>query len=78
LEYATNKGSDIRRFIYLVCTYVFIYSLLSVFLYLFIPLALDCRIPVSNIVGGEGQGFKIAMKGLDGGRVNIGEKINIK
>jgi len=32
----------------------------------------DCKIPVSNILGGEGQGFKIAMKGLDGGRVNIG------
>ena len=28
--------------------------------------------PVSNIVGKEGDGFKIAMQGLDGGRINIG------
>ena len=32
----------------------------------------DCRIPASNLVGTEGQGFKIAMAGLDGGRLNIG------
>ncbi|MTI17387.1 acyl-CoA dehydrogenase [Rhodobacteraceae bacterium RKSG542] len=32
----------------------------------------DCRVPVSNLVGGEGDGFKIAMVGLDGGRLNIG------
>ena len=32
----------------------------------------DCRVPVENLVGAEGQGFSIAMKGLDGGRVNIG------
>lgn len=32
----------------------------------------DCRIPVSNRVGAEGDGFKFAMAGLDGGRVNIG------
>ncbi len=33
----------------------------------------NCRIPASNLVGGvEGQGFKFAMSGLDGGRVNIG------
>ena len=32
----------------------------------------DCRVPVANLVGAEGQGFSIAMKGLDGGRVNIG------
>ncbi|MBL4741026.1 MAG: acyl-CoA dehydrogenase family protein, partial [Sneathiella sp.] len=32
----------------------------------------DCRVPVENLVGEEGQGFKIAMKGLDGGRLNIG------
>lgn len=32
----------------------------------------DCRIPASNLVGAEGQGFKIAMMGLDGGRLNIG------
>jgi alkylation response protein AidB-like acyl-CoA dehydrogenase len=32
----------------------------------------DCRVPVANRVGGEGEGFKIAMAGLDGGRINIG------
>jgi alkylation response protein AidB-like acyl-CoA dehydrogenase len=32
----------------------------------------DCRVPVENIVGNEGDGFKIAMAGLDGGRINIG------
>jgi len=32
----------------------------------------DCRVPVANRLGEEGDGFKIAMKGLDGGRLNIG------
>jgi len=32
----------------------------------------DCRVPIANLVGGEGEGFKIAMSGLDGGRLNIG------
>jgi alkylation response protein AidB-like acyl-CoA dehydrogenase len=32
----------------------------------------DCRIPASNRVGGEGEGFGFAMSGLDGGRINIG------
>jgi len=32
----------------------------------------DCKIPASNRVGGEGEGFRFAMSGLDGGRVNIG------
>src|SRR3954447_21950229 len=31
----------------------------------------NCRVPVSNLIGAEGQGFKIAMAGLDGGRLNI-------
>jgi len=31
----------------------------------------DARVPVANRLGAEGEGFKIAMKGLDGGRVNI-------
>jgi alkylation response protein AidB-like acyl-CoA dehydrogenase len=31
----------------------------------------DCRIPVANRIGAEGEGFKIAMMGLDGGRLNI-------
>ena len=32
----------------------------------------DCRVPVANRIGEEGDGFKIAMQGLDGGRINIG------
>jgi len=31
----------------------------------------DCRVPVANRLGEEGEGFRIAMKGLDGGRINI-------
>ena len=31
----------------------------------------DCRVPAANIIGAEGQGFCIAMAGLDGGRINI-------
>jgi alkylation response protein AidB-like acyl-CoA dehydrogenase len=31
----------------------------------------DCRVPVANRLGEEGDGFKIAMMGLDGGRLNI-------
>ncbi|WP_119678598.1 isobutyryl-CoA dehydrogenase [Indioceanicola profundi] len=31
----------------------------------------DCRVPVANRLGEEGDGFKFAMKGLDGGRINI-------
>ncbi len=30
------------------------------------------RVPVANRVGAEGEGFRIAMAGLDGGRINIG------
>ena len=30
-----------------------------------------CRVPAENRLGAEGDGFKIAMRGLDGGRVNI-------
>ncbi len=29
------------------------------------------RVPVENLVGAEGEGFRIAMQGLDGGRINI-------
>ena len=32
----------------------------------------NCKVPVGNRVGEEGQGFKFAMSGLDGGRINIG------
>lgn len=31
----------------------------------------NVKIPVGNLIGQEGEGFKIAMKGLDGGRINI-------
>ncbi|MFF2486519.1 acyl-CoA dehydrogenase family protein [Microbacterium sp. NPDC058062] len=31
----------------------------------------EVRVPAANILGGEGQGFKIAMSALDGGRINI-------
>ncbi|GAA0727974.1 acyl-CoA dehydrogenase family protein [Sphingomonas japonica] len=32
----------------------------------------EVRVPIENLVGGEGEGFRIAMMGLDGGRLNIG------
>jgi alkylation response protein AidB-like acyl-CoA dehydrogenase len=33
----------------------------------------NCRVPAANLVGGiEGKGFRFAMSGLDGGRINIG------
>ncbi|MBL4784542.1 MAG: acyl-CoA dehydrogenase family protein [Cohaesibacteraceae bacterium] len=32
----------------------------------------DCKVPVANLIGNEGQGFAIAMSGIDGGRLNIG------
>ena len=31
----------------------------------------NCRVPAANLLGKEGDGFKIAMAGLDGGRLNI-------
>ncbi|MBR9828405.1 MAG: acyl-CoA dehydrogenase [Oceanospirillales bacterium] len=31
----------------------------------------DVRVPAANLLSSEGDGFKIAMKGLDGGRINI-------
>lgn len=31
----------------------------------------DCRVPAENLLGNEGDGFKIAMQGLDGGRIGI-------
>jgi hypothetical protein len=31
----------------------------------------DCRVAAENRIGPEGEGFKYAMKGLDGGRLNI-------
>ena len=32
----------------------------------------DARVPAANLVGEEGEGFRFAMAGLDGGRLNIG------
>jgi alkylation response protein AidB-like acyl-CoA dehydrogenase len=32
----------------------------------------DCKVPAENRIGAEGEGFRVAMAGLDGGRVNIG------
>ena len=32
----------------------------------------DVRVPAANLLGAEGDGFRIAMSGLNGGRVNIG------
>jgi alkylation response protein AidB-like acyl-CoA dehydrogenase len=32
----------------------------------------DCKVPKANRIGSEGEGFRIAMAGLDGGRINIG------
>lgn len=34
----------------------------------------NCRIPADNLLGEEGQGFKVAMKTLDGGRIGIGSQ----
>jgi alkylation response protein AidB-like acyl-CoA dehydrogenase len=32
----------------------------------------NCRVPINNLVGTEGQGFNIALSALNGGRINIG------
>lgn len=32
----------------------------------------DVKVPAANLLGEEGHGFRFAMKGLDGGRLNIG------
>src|SRR5947207_6818933 len=32
----------------------------------------NCLVPIANRLGAEGDGFSIAMMGLDGGRLNIG------
>jgi len=32
----------------------------------------ECRVPVENRLGAEGEGFRIALSALDGGRINIG------
>jgi alkylation response protein AidB-like acyl-CoA dehydrogenase len=31
----------------------------------------DAKVPKKNLIGKKGEGFKIAMSGLDGGRINI-------
>jgi alkylation response protein AidB-like acyl-CoA dehydrogenase len=32
----------------------------------------DCRVPATNLLGNEGDGLKISLSSLDGGRINIG------
>ena len=32
----------------------------------------NCEVPAENLIGREGEGFRFAMSGLDGGRINIG------
>jgi butyryl-CoA dehydrogenase len=34
----------------------------------------DCRVPAENLLGGEGQGMRIALSTLDGGRIGIGSQ----
>ena len=34
----------------------------------------DCRVPSQNLLGDEGQGMKIALSSLDGGRIGIGSQ----
>jgi butyryl-CoA dehydrogenase len=34
----------------------------------------NCRVPVQNLIGEEGQGYKIALSGLEGGRIGIGSQ----
>ena len=31
----------------------------------------NCRIPAENLLGEEGQGYKMALSGLEGGRIGI-------
>ncbi|MFP4889994.1 acyl-CoA dehydrogenase family protein [Paraburkholderia sp. EG304] len=31
----------------------------------------DCRVPAANLVGAEGEGYRIALSGLEGGRIGI-------
>ena len=31
----------------------------------------DCEVPKENLLGKEGEGFKIAMQTLDGGRIGV-------
>ncbi|CAE6932241.1 acyl-CoA dehydrogenase family protein [Paraburkholderia nemoris] len=31
----------------------------------------DCRVPVANLIGAEGEGYRVALSGLEGGRIGI-------
>ena len=35
----------------------------------------DCRIPAANLIGDEGMGYKIALSGLEGGRIGIASQV---
>ena len=37
----------------------------------------DCKVPVTSRLGEEGQGFEIAMRGINGGRLGIGKYLII-
>lgn len=37
----------------------------------------DCKVPKVNLLGKRGIGFKMAMAGLDGGRINICLKVSL-
>ncbi len=36
----------------------------------------ECRVPVANLLGAQGDGFKVAMSGLDSGRVGVAAQAN--
>jgi hypothetical protein len=63
--------------------YIYVYAYICIYKYIYSKMGWKCqptkqviledvRIPVGNRLGEEGQGFRIAMAGLDGGRLSIG------
>ena len=51
---------------------VFVVVVVVVCLSSLLSVAAASQVPKANLIGEEGQGFKIAMRGLDGGRISIG------